>query len=152
MAPKKPQAEIHYIGTCIEVPQAEIHYIGTCIEVPTNQKYSSSSSSSSRGRQLMESSEMENSEKSIFKDVYGKSSSGFNRSYKREEFIDKSSGRLGYKAEVKYTRTNKYDDMEEGYTHEYQTQVKHKHVAYPSNKQGFSSTNKKGNKKSIDYY
>ncbi|PON55982.1 hypothetical protein PanWU01x14_184490 [Parasponia andersonii] len=88
-----------------------------------------SSSSSSRGRHLNESSEMETAAKSIFKDKQGRFSSQFLESHKAEEFVDNSTGRLGYKEESKYTNTYKYDDKENGYTDEYyQTQVKFGHV------------------------
>ena len=133
MAPKKPPT---------------YHFTGLAQVVPSN--YQVSSSSSSRGRYVSESSELESSTKSIHKDDFGRNSSKFSRSYKSEEFVDKSSGRLGYKEEAKYDCTYKCDDKEQGYTHEYQTQVKYKHVAYPM-KNASSSNNNSSNKR-VDYY
>lgn len=117
-------------------------YSGYCEVVPSNQY----SSSSSRGRYLNESSELESSTKSVVKGDNARSSRNFSESYKSEEFVDKSTGRLGYKEEAKYSSTYKYDDVERGYTNEYQTQVKFKHVAYPMKD---SSNN---NSKRVDYY
>ncbi|GMN49704.1 hypothetical protein TIFTF001_018866 [Ficus carica] len=101
----------------------------------------------------MESSQIKSSVKPLFQDEYGKSSRGFKEAYKEDVFEDKSTGRLGYKKEKKYTRTAKYDDKEQGYTLEYESQLKFKHVAYPTsttkNVKGGSSS---GSNKSIDYY
>lgn len=93
---------------------------------------------------------METAAKSIFKDDQGKFSSQFSKSHKAEEFVDKSTGRLGYKEETKYTKTYKYDDKDQGYTNEYQTQVKVKHVAYPM--KDSSKYTKGNNTKHINYY
>ncbi|KAM1728546.1 hypothetical protein ACFX12_019038 [Malus domestica] len=39
-----------------------------------------------------------------------------------EQLVDKSTGQLGYKQDVKFTSTKKYEDKELGFTAEYQTQ------------------------------
>ncbi|PQP97238.1 uncharacterized protein Pyn_09604 [Prunus yedoensis var. nudiflora] len=70
-----------------------------------------------------------------YKDAYGGGSSSFTRSYKAGEFVDKSTGGLGYEQEANYTSTDKYVDKELGFTTEYQTQVKFKKSVYPNKTQ-----------------
>ena len=105
-----------------------------------------SSKGSSSKRMVNESSEMQSSSRMIYKDNYSGCSSKFTEQHKAEEFVDKHSGRLGYKEELKYTSTNKVNDKVQGYTTEYETQVKFKKTVYPN-----KSTSKYNNK-GIDYY
>lgn len=100
---------------------------------------------SSKSRQMNVSNEMQNKERSSYKDQYGGFSSNVTQSYKASEYVaDKHTGQMGYKQEAKYTRTDRYVDKEEGYTREYQTQTKFIESVYP-NKSSSSS-------KRINYY
>ncbi|KAK7847200.1 hypothetical protein CFP56_007051 [Quercus suber] len=105
-----------------------------------------SSKGSSSKRMANESSEMQSSSRMIYKDNYSGCSSKFTEQHKAEEFVDKHSGRLGYKEELKYTSTNKLNDKVQGYTTEYETQVKFKKTVYPN------KSASKYNNKGIDYY
>ena len=92
---------------------------------------SSSSSSTPRDRDLKDSTQLHSSTKSIFRDNNGRSSTSFKKSFSSDEFVDKRTGRLGVKDETTYCRTDKYDNKNEGYAHEFETKVRLKHVAYP---------------------
>ncbi|PON98042.1 hypothetical protein TorRG33x02_061160 [Trema orientale] len=130
MAPKKPQNIVAYSGYCEAVPSSK--------QVSTY----SSSSSGNRGRLMKDSTEFQIATKTIVKSDKGKASTTFKERNYSGEFVDKSTGRLGYKQEKTYCRTEIYDNKEDGYTHEYQTQVKLKHVAYPTKgTTGFYSRN-----------
>lgn len=127
MAPRKTQT-VGYTGYIEAMPSKQI---------------STNTPTGSRGRQLRESTELKCASKSIYKDIKGKSTTNFKQSYIAGEFLDKSSGRLGYKEEMQYSRMDKYDNKAEGYTHEYETQVKFKHVAYPTKSTGSSNSENK---------
>lgn len=104
-----------------------------------------------RGRQQIQLSEVKRATKAVYKDDHGRSSkqSTKTKSYKAEGFVDKTTGRMAFKEEAQYSSTKKYDDKKQGYTHEYQTQVKHKHMAYPIKDASKSSSS---NNKCIIYY
>ena len=133
MAPRKPQNVAH------------IGYIGYCEAVPSTNQVSTYSSSSNKGRQMKSSTELQSATKTSFKSVKGKASTNYKQTYTSGEFVDKSTGGIGYKEEMKYSRTSKYQDKELGYTHEYEAQVKLKHVAYPTKSTGSEN-------KQINYY
>ncbi|CAN6557058.1 unnamed protein product [Malus baccata var. baccata] len=100
-----------------------------------------------------ESREVQSKARTSYKDEYGGVSNHYTENYKAEQFVDKSTGWLGYKQEAKFTSTEKYVDKELGFTTEYQTQVKFKESVYP-NKTGSSSSKShcNNNKNRIDYY
>lgn len=83
----------------------------------------------------------------IYKDKYSNCSSHVTQQHKKEVFVDKHSGRPGYKKEVKVTSTHKVNDKIHGNTIEHQTQVKYKKTVYPN-----KTTPKCNNIKSITYY
>ncbi|RXH83591.1 hypothetical protein DVH24_005844 [Malus domestica] len=101
---------------------------------------------------LNESREVQSKARSSYKDEYGGVSSHYTENYKAEQFVDKSTGRLGYKQEAKFTSTEKYVDKELGFTTEYQTQVKFKESVYPNKTGSSSSKSHCNNKNRIDYY
>nr|POF10620.1 hypothetical protein CFP56_23392 [Quercus suber] len=105
-----------------------------------------SSTGSSSKRMANESSEMQSSSRMIYKDKYSGCSSKFTEQHKAEELVDKHSGSLGYKEELKYTSTNKVNDKVQGYTTEYETQIKFKKTVYPN------KSASKYNNKGFDYY
>ena len=88
-------------------------------------------SSGKSRRMVNESNEVERSSRTMYKDKYSGCSNHFSTQHKAEEFVDKHSGRLGLKDEVKYTSTHKVVDKVVDYTTEYKTQVKFKKTVYP---------------------
>ncbi|KAL3746095.1 hypothetical protein ACJRO7_015105 [Eucalyptus globulus] len=54
----------------------------------------------------------------------------FDKKHKAEGFVDRTTGRAGFKEEVKYKSTVKVDDKWSGCTDVYSTQVKFKRVTY----------------------
>ncbi|KAA8535502.1 hypothetical protein F0562_030505 [Nyssa sinensis] len=58
-------------------------------------------------RQRNEMSKVERTSKTIFKDKEGGCSTQFTKKHKAEEFVDKNTGLLGYKEEVKFKSTLK---------------------------------------------
>lgn len=117
-------------------------------------------SKGSSSSQLNESAELQIKDRYSYKDAYGEGgSSSFTASYKAGEFVDKSTGGLGYRQEANYTSTDKYVDKEIGFTTEYQTQVKFKKSVYPNKTQvkfkKSASPYKSGTKSynnRVDYY
>ncbi|KAK4374522.1 hypothetical protein RND71_005199 [Anisodus tanguticus] len=87
-----------------------IGYIGyiECVEAP--KKYNSG--------------EVQKSTKSSYKDYGGGSSSRVIETYKAGEFVDRRSGREGYREEANYKSTHKVNDKVHGVTTEYETSVK----------------------------
>ncbi|KAL2502295.1 uncharacterized protein Fot_36143 [Forsythia ovata] len=114
-----------------------IAYSGLIEVVP----YSGGGSSNKRGRN--ESCEMENTTKTAIKDYGGGVSTKFSEKHKAGDFFDKRSGSHGFKEEVKYESSVKYDDKIEGYSTEYQTEVKYKKVTTYANKGAPKSTYKR---------
>lgn len=124
-----------------KAPETHFAYSGVIDVVP--------SSSRKRSSHHTESTNVEKKVRASFKDEYGGGWSKFTESYKAQEYVDKKTGGMGYKQEVKYTSADKYVDKEGGYTTEYQTQVKVQKSVYPNK----SSTSKSKNyKDSINYY
>ncbi|XP_062079843.1 phosphopantothenoylcysteine decarboxylase subunit VHS3-like [Humulus lupulus] len=83
-------------------------------QISTTHSSSSSSSSTPRGREMKDSTQLHSSTKSIFRDNNGRSSTSFKKSFSSDEFVDKRTGRLGVKEETTYCRTDKYDNKNEG--------------------------------------
>ncbi|KAM6555069.1 hypothetical protein CsatB_015831 [Cannabis sativa] len=83
-------------------------------EVPSKQYNSYSSSSSSRGRDMKNSTQLHTATKSIYKNDNGKASTTFKNTLSCDEFVDRRSGRLGFKKEVTYSRKDKYDNKNDG--------------------------------------
>ena len=90
------------------------------------------SGGSSNKRKVNESSELEKSSRTIYKDKHGAYSEQFTKHHKAEEFVDKHSGTLGFKEQVTYKSTHKVNDEVQGSTTEYETQVKFKKTVYPN--------------------
>ncbi len=109
---KATMAEKHYL-----------HFSGYAEVVPE--------SSAGSKRMVNESNEVERSSRTEYKDKYSGCSNHYSTQHKTEEFVDKRSGRLGFKEEVKFTSTHKVVDKVQDYTTEYQTQVKVKKTDYP---------------------
>uniref|UniRef100_M1DA20 Uncharacterized protein n=1 Tax=Solanum tuberosum TaxID=4113 RepID=M1DA20_SOLTU len=65
-------------------------------------------------------------------------------SYKSDEFVDRRSGREGYREEANYKSTYKVNDKTHGVTTEYETSVKCKKTT--------TYHNKSNNYKKVNYY
>ena len=110
-----------------------------------NKAITSSEGSSSK-RVLNKATELNSSSRMIFKDKHTSCSSHFAKQHKTEKFVDNSSGKLGYKDEVKYTSGLKFNDRVLGNTREFETKVKFKKTVYPN------KSASKFNNKEINYY
>lgn len=110
-----------------------------------NKAITSSEGSSSK-RVLNKATELNSSSRMIFKDKHTSCSSHFAKQHKTEKFVDNSSGKLGYKDEVKYTSGLKFNDKVLGNTREFETKVKFKKTVYPN------KSASKFNNKEINYY
>lgn len=108
-----------------------------------NKAITSSEGSSSK-RVLNKATELNSSSRMIFKDKHTSCSSHFAKQHKTEKFVDNSSGKLGYKDEVKYTSGLKFNDKVLGNTREFETKVKFKKTVYP-NKSASKFNNKEIN-------
>ena len=108
-----------------------------------NKAITSSEGSSSK-RVLNKATELNSSSRMIFKDKHTSCSSHFAKQHKTEKFVDNSSGKLGYKDEVKYTSGLKFNDRVLGNTREFETKVKFKKTVYP-NKSASKFNNKEIN-------
>lgn len=106
-------------------------------------------------RQLIQgSNEVEKITKNIFKDDFGRCSDHFSKNQKAEVFVEKSTGRTGFKEVIKYTSTLNFDDKVHGCSSEHQTQVKFKTVTFPSQsgaKGAIPKSNSYGNITSKNY-
>ena len=127
------------------------HYCGYAEVVPA--------SSAGSKRMVNESNEVHSSSRTMYKDNYSGGSNHYSTQHKAEEFVDKHSGRLGFKEEVKFTSTQKVVDKVQDYTTEYQTQVKVKKTDYPKVQQVKfkktvypNKTTSKSNNSKINYY
>lgn len=109
-------------------------------------KATTSSEGSSSKRVLNKATELNSSSRMIFKDKHTSCSSHFAKQHKTEKFVDNSSGKLGYKDEVKYTSGLKFNDKVLGNTREFETKVKFKKTVYPN------KSASKFNNKEINYY
>lgn len=109
-------------------------------------KATTSSEGSSSKRVLNKATELNSSSRMIFKDKHTSCSSHFAKHHKTEKFVDNSSGKLGYKDEVKYTSGLKFNDKVLGNTREFETKVKFKKTVYPN------KSASKFNNKEINYY
>ncbi|KAG5593922.1 hypothetical protein H5410_035154 [Solanum commersonii] len=90
------------------------------------------------------SGEIQTSTKTSYKDYGGGSSSRVIETYKSGEFVDRCSGREGYREEANYKSTYKVNDKTHGVTTEYETSVKcKKTTTYHS---------KSNNYKKVNYY
>ncbi|CAA2999159.1 Hypothetical predicted protein [Olea europaea subsp. europaea] len=105
-----------------------VGYCGLIEFVP----HSGGVSSNKRGRN--ESCELENTAKTVVKDYGGGVSTKFSQKQKAGDFYHKSNGNYGFKEEVKYESSVKFDDKVQGSSTEYQTQVKFKKVTTYANK------------------
>ena len=114
------------------------HYCGYAEVVPA--------SSAGSKRMVNESNEVHSSSRTMYKDNYSGCSNHYSTQHKAEEFVDKHSGRLGFKEEVKFTSTQKVVDKVRDYTTEYKTQVQFKKTVYPN------KTTPKSNNNRINYY
>ncbi|KAK7847202.1 hypothetical protein CFP56_007053 [Quercus suber] len=110
-----------------------------------NKQITSSEGCSSK-RVLNKVTELNSSSRMIFKDKHTSCSSHFAKQLKTEKFVDNSSGKLGYKDEVKCTSGLKFNDKLLGNTTEFETQVKFKKTVYPN------KSASKFNNKEINYY
>lgn len=99
------------------------------------------SGGSSNKRKVNESSDLEKSSRTIYKDKHSAYSEQFTKHHKAEEFVDKHSGRLGFKEQVTYKSTHKVNDKVQGSTTEYETQVKFKKTVYPNKSASKSKCN-----------
>ena len=109
-------------------------------------KATTSSEGSSSKRVLNKATELNSSSRMILKDKHTSCSSHFAKQHKTEKFVDNSSGKLGYKDEVKYTSGLKFNDKVLGNTREFETKVKFKKTVYPN------KSASKFNNKEINYY
>ncbi|KAF5749445.1 hypothetical protein HS088_TW04G01414 [Tripterygium wilfordii] len=110
-------------------------------------------STGQKQKAMTKSSEMQTGSRAIYKDKYSGCSSGFSVKEKSGEFVDKKSGRVGYKEETTYTDSLKVADKVSGSSTEYQTQVKFKQVYTPG--PGSAKSNKyksSGSKSGIKSY
>ncbi|KAK4712955.1 hypothetical protein R3W88_018862 [Solanum pinnatisectum] len=72
------------------------------------------------------SDEIHKSTKTSYNDYGGGTSSRVTETYKSGEFVDRRSGREGYREEANYKSTYKVNDKTHGVTTEYETNVKYK--------------------------
>lgn len=82
-------------------------------------------------RPMTKSSEMKTESRAIYKYKYSSCSSGNTLKQKSGSFVDKKTGRTGYKQETAYTKSLKVDNKVNGSSTEFQTQVKFKQVYTP---------------------
>ncbi|KAM6555073.1 hypothetical protein CsatB_015835 [Cannabis sativa] len=118
----------------------------------SNQVSSTYSCSSNKGRVMKDSTQLHSATKSIVKSDKGKATTSFKKSFTADEFVDKTTGRLGFKEEASFTRTDKYNNKNDGFAHEFETQVKFKHVAYPNDNKPSTTTKADNNNYQITYY
>ncbi|KAM2296969.1 hypothetical protein ACFX1S_036576 [Malus domestica] len=59
-------------------------------------------------------------------------SSHYTENFKAGQLVDKSTDKLGYKQDAKFTSTERYVNKELRFTTKYQTQVKFKKSVYPT--------------------
>ncbi|KAJ7955756.1 hypothetical protein O6P43_022292 [Quillaja saponaria] len=114
-------------------------YSGYAVVVPA-------SSSKMRVNNGSKSNEYENVSRTGYKEEYNGVgySSHFTESHKGGDFVNKRTGQMGYKKEIKYTSTHKFNDKVEGYSGEYETQVKvRKTINYHTNNYSKSGSSSK---------
>ncbi|OIS96657.1 hypothetical protein A4A49_35372 [Nicotiana attenuata] len=94
-----------------------------------------------------DSSEVQKSTKTSYKDYGGGSSSRVTETYRGGDFVDRRSGREGYREEASYKSTYKVNDKAQGVTAEFETSVKCKKTTTYDNNPG-----KSNNYKRVNYY
>ncbi|KAK4337558.1 hypothetical protein RND71_042045 [Anisodus tanguticus] len=92
------------------------------------------------------SGEVQKSKKYSYKDYDGGSSSRVTKTCKAGDFLDRRSGREGYREEANYKSTYKVNDKAHGVTTEYETSVKCKKTTT------YDNPNKCNNYKRVNYY
>ncbi|KAI6680683.1 hypothetical protein NL676_034564 [Syzygium grande] len=92
--------------------------------------------------------EVERTTRSSYCDGLGGVTTRFDKKHKAEEFVDRTTGRSGFKEQVKYKSTLKVEDKWSGCSDEYSTQVKFERVTY----QPTAKAVPKSKKKSVGNY